>query len=204
MTQLILAYNFPAKHLAKLRMAAMKLGVKVRPVEKREYLQSLGSFVGTLGSFESVYDGENFPELMLVLCGFSQPMVNAFLSLLRASRLPAVPLKAVLTETNQGWNSLELHEELQKERPWNLSALQTLLGRLVRRGFLQTEKQGKSRYYTPLVTEEDYLAEDSRRYFQKWTGGSLRDLVACLYVNHSVTKEDLEELKAFIEDETEG
>jgi len=29
-------------------------------------------------------------------------------------------------------------------------------------------------------------------------------LVACLYVNHSVTKEDLEELKAFIEDETEG
>ena len=39
MTQLILAYNFPAKHLAKLRMAAMKLGVKVRPVEKREYLQ---------------------------------------------------------------------------------------------------------------------------------------------------------------------
>ena len=116
MTQLILAYNFPAKHLAKLRMAAMKLGVKVRPVEKREYLQSLGSFVGTLGSFESVYDGENFPELMLVLCGFSQPMVNAFLSLLRASRLPAVPLKAVLTETNQGWNSLELHEELQKER----------------------------------------------------------------------------------------
>ena len=40
-------------------------------------------------------------------------------------------------------------EELQKERPWNLSALQTLLGRLVRRGFLQTEKQGKSRYYTP-------------------------------------------------------
>ena len=97
-----------------------------------------------------------------------------------------------------------VREELQKERPWNLSALQTLLGRLVRRGFLQTEKQGKSRYYTPLVTEEDYLAEDSRRYIQKWTGGSLRDLVACLYVNHSVTKEDLEELKAFIEDETEG
>ena len=46
MTQLILAYNFPAKHLSKLRMAAMKLGVKVRPVEKREYLQSLGSFTG--------------------------------------------------------------------------------------------------------------------------------------------------------------
>ena len=115
MKQLILSYNLPAKHLAKLRMAAMKLGVPVRPVEKREYLQSLGSFAGSLGTFESVYDGENFPEPMLVLCGFSQPMVNTFLSLLKASRLPPVPLKAVLTETNQGWNSLELHDELQKE-----------------------------------------------------------------------------------------
>ena len=115
MTQLVLAYNFPAKHLAKLRMAAMKLGVKVRPVEKREYLQSLGSFTGALGSFESVYDGDNFQELMLVLCGFSQPMVNTFLSLLKTARLPAVSLKAVLTETNQGWNSLELYDELKKE-----------------------------------------------------------------------------------------
>lgn len=115
MKQLILSYNLPAKHLAKLRMAAMKLGVRVRPVEKREYLQSLGSFTGLLGTFESVYDGENFPEPMIVLCGFSQPMVNTFLTLLKASRLPPVPLKAVLTETNQGWNSLELHDELKQE-----------------------------------------------------------------------------------------
>ena len=115
MKQLILSYNLPAKHLAKLRMAAMKLGVPVRPVEKREYLQSLGSFTGLLGTFESVYDGENFPEPMLVLCGFSQPMVNTFLTLLKATRLPPVPLKAVLTETNQGWNSLELHDELKQE-----------------------------------------------------------------------------------------
>lgn len=115
MKQLILSYNLPAKHLAKLRMEAMKLGVRVRPVEKREYLQSLGSFTGALGTFESVYDGENFPEPMLVLCGFSQPMVNTFLTLLKATRLPPVPLKAVLTETNQGWNSLELHDELKQE-----------------------------------------------------------------------------------------
>lgn len=96
----------------------------------------------------------------------------------------------------------EIREEMQKERPWNLSALQTLLGRLVARGFLTTEKKGKNRYYTPLVAEGEYLAADSRRYFQKWPGGSLRDLVACLYESNSVTKADLEELKAFIEEET--
>ena len=96
-------------------MAAMNLGVPVRPVEKREYLQSLGSLPGALGTSESVDDGEYFRELMFVLCGFSQPMVNAFLTLLKATRLPAISLKAILTETNQGWNSLELHDELLKE-----------------------------------------------------------------------------------------
>lgn len=119
-------------------------------------------------------------------------------------KLPDTELKVMqaVWHTEAPVSTSAVREELQKERPWNLSALQTLLGRLVRRGFLQTEKQGKSRYYTPIITEEDYLAEDSRRYIQKWRGGSLKDLVACLYANHSVTKEDLEELKTFIEDET--
>lgn len=121
-------------------------------------------------------------------------------------KLPDTELKVmqVIWHKETPISTSAIREELQKERPWNLSALQTLLGRLVKRGFLQTEKQGNSRFYDPLVSEEEYLAEDSRRYFQKWTGGSLRDLVACLYENHSVTKEELEELRTFIEEETKG
>ena len=121
-------------------------------------------------------------------------------------KLPDTELKVmqVIWHNETPISTVAIREELQKERPWNLSALQTLLGRLVNRGFLQTDKQGKSRYYEPLVTEEEYLTEDSKRYFQKWTGGSLRDLVACLYESHTVTKEELEDLKAFIEQETKG
>lgn len=121
-------------------------------------------------------------------------------------KLPDTELKVmqVIWHNETPISTVAIREELQKERPWNLSALQTLLGRLVNRGFLQTDKQGKSRYYEPLVSEEEYLAEDSKRYFQKWTGGSLRDLVACLYESHTVTKEELEDLKAFIEQKTKG
>ena len=121
-------------------------------------------------------------------------------------KLPDTELKVmqVIWHNETPISTVAIREELQKERPWNLSALQTLLGRLVNHGFLKTDKQGKSRYYEPLVSEEEYLAEDSKRYFQKWTGGSLRDLVACLYESHTVTKEELEDLKAFIEQETKG
>lgn len=125
---------------------------------------------------------------------------------MKEHKLPDTELKVmqVVWRIQTPASTSAIREELQKEKPWNLSALQTLLGRLVRRGCLQTEKQGKNRYYAPVISEEEYLAEESRRYFQKWTGGSLRDLVACLYENHSVTKEDLEDLKAFIEDEMRG
>ena len=115
MTSVILAVHFSAKKLAKLRMAAMRLGAKVRVVEKWEYLNAVGSLTGDLGGFESFYDGEDFSGELLVFAHFTDAQLNLFLQAMRAAKLPPVALKAVLTEENRGWNMLELHEELKKE-----------------------------------------------------------------------------------------
>lgn len=115
MMPVILAVHFPAKKLAKLRMAAMRLGAKVRVVEKWEYLNTVGALTGDLDSFESFYDGEDFPGELLVFAHFSDAQLNLFLQAIRAAKLPPVALKAVLTDENKGWNVLELREELQKE-----------------------------------------------------------------------------------------
>ena len=116
MMPVILAVHFPAKKLAKLRMAAMRLGAKVRVVEKWEYLNAVGALTGDLDSFESFYDGEDFPGELLVFAHFSDAQLNLFLQAIRAAKLPPVALKAVLTDENKGWNVLELREELQKEQ----------------------------------------------------------------------------------------
>ena len=65
--------------------------------------------------FESFYDGEGFSDQMLVMAHFPQSVFSRFLQELRAARL-VFPLKCVLTESNRGWNSLELHEQLCEER----------------------------------------------------------------------------------------
>ncbi|MCD8037204.1 MAG: BlaI/MecI/CopY family transcriptional regulator [Clostridiales bacterium] len=93
---------------------------------------------------------------------------------------------------------------LEESRPWNLSALQTILGRLVKKGFLATSKEGKNRYYSWLISEDEYMAEESRIYMQKLKGSSIRDIVACLYDSNSLTDEDLAELKEFIDQKTGG
>ena len=115
MTPVVLAIHFPAKKLARLRMAAMRLGAKVRVVEKWEYLNAVGSLTGDLGSFESFYDGEDFSGELLVFAHFSDAQLDLYLQAMRAAKLPPVALKAVLTDENKGWNLLELHEEVQKE-----------------------------------------------------------------------------------------
>ena len=42
--------------------------------------------------------------------------LDAFLRAFRSYRVAPVALKAVLTETNAGWDSVRLHEELCRER----------------------------------------------------------------------------------------
>lgn len=111
----LLTYRVPAKHAAKLRVLAVRMGIRVRAVEKWEYIQPVGSFTGDCEGFESFYDGEGFSDQMLVMAHFPQSVFSRFLQELRAARL-VFPLKCVLTESNRGWNSLELHEQLCEER----------------------------------------------------------------------------------------
>ena len=112
----LLTYHVPAKRAAKLRVIAMRMGVRVKAVEKLEYLNPIGSFTGDCGSFESFYDGEGFSEEMLLFAHFPETLLSRFLQSWKTTGLPPVALKAVLTDTNRDWNSLELHEQLVEER----------------------------------------------------------------------------------------
>ena len=112
---ILLICNVGAKRAAKLRAAAVRMGIRVRAVEKWEYLNPVGSFTGDCGSFESMYDGAGFSDELLVLAHFPQSLFTAFLQQLRAMSI-SIPLKCVLTAQNQGWNMLELHEHLCEER----------------------------------------------------------------------------------------
>lgn len=56
---------------------------------------------------------KDFSEEMLLMCNVGSQM-NPFLSYLRKEKI-LVPLKAVLTPTNQFWSSVDLYAEIKKE-----------------------------------------------------------------------------------------
>lgn len=121
-------------------------------------------------------------------------------------RLPDTELEImkVIWESGKTLSTSEVKALLERNRPWNVSALQTLLNRLIDRGFLESYKGGKSRFYTPLVEEEAYLAVENKAFLEKVNDRSLTKLVASLYDSKSISEEDLDELAAFIRSKTGG
>ena len=121
-------------------------------------------------------------------------------------RLPDAELEImkVIWESGRTLSTSEVKASLEEQRPWNVSALQTLLNRLIDRGFLESYKEGKNRFYTPLVAEKEYLAVENKAFLEKVNNHSVTKLVASLYDSHSITEEDLDELAAFIRSKTGG
>ena len=101
-------------------------------------------------------------------------------------------------------STAELKAYLEKEREWNMSALQTILSRLEEKGFVRSEKNGRHRFYTPLIEEKDYLADEGKSFLKRLGATKLSGLVAAMYDGKGISDEELEELQQFIDSHRKG
>ena len=93
----------------------------------------------------------------------------------------------ILWSARQPQTAREILAQLQGKRPWALSTLMTACDRSTR-----------TNLYTPKVSARDYQAQAGKSFLQRLYGGSLPSLVASLYDSQAIGKEDLEELKAYL------
>lgn len=87
-------------------------------------------------------------------------------------------------------------------RSWTVQTVYTLLTRLVEKGFLYTVKRGRERIYTPLVSQDDYLNQETGWFFQTFHKNSVPRLMNALF--QKATKEDLTEIEAWLKENSEG
>ncbi len=91
-----------------------------------------------------------------------------------------------------------IEKEMEKSRHLASTTILTFLTRLCDKGFLAIEKQGRTNYYTPQVTEREYLAVESRKILDKLYGGSISNFAAAL-CDSGISKEELEQLRDMLE-----
>ena len=85
-------------------------------------------------------------------------------------------------------------EQLGNEKTWKAPTVISLMLRLVDRGFLRTEKNGKERTYFPLVAKEDYLKFETGNFMKQYHENSFLSFVNTLYDGKKLNDHDLEEL----------
>ena len=92
----------------------------------------------------------------------------------------------------------DINKILKDTHPMALTTLLTVLTRLSDKGFVQIRKEGRSARYVPMIARQDYLAQQSRRFVKKVSGGSLPAFAAAL-CDSGLTKEELALLRELLE-----
>lgn len=114
----VLVYNLSSKEQErKLKFVFIRLGIRIKNITKKDYLVPIGALAGITSVPENIpsYTGEGFSEEMLVMSGFPEKLLDEMLLRFRKEKIPKINLKAVVTPSNQAWNSLELYKEIKKE-----------------------------------------------------------------------------------------
>lgn len=92
----------------------------------------------------------------------------------------------------------DIEKILFKTHPMAVTTLLTLLTRLGEKGFITIEKNGRRSYYTPRVSREEYLASQSRTFFEKLCGKNV-SVFANALCDSGLTKDEIAELRTLLE-----
>lgn len=116
MKKKVLLYNFTPERARAVRAALSQLDCGVVSVPCKDQSQAVGAVVGLAGyARKKSAPAENFSEEMLVMYGFFGEGIDVVIHLLKAAGVGAVPLKAVVTETNAAWDGVTLYREIKAE-----------------------------------------------------------------------------------------
>lgn len=117
MKRVVLLYNFERTRLQAVRKAIAPLKAEIKTVPKSKYTQPIGYLVGidgfSAGNAKNV--AESFSEEMLVMYGFGSEMIDVLIAALKMGGVGKIDLKAVVTPSNIGWNSITLYKAVKAD-----------------------------------------------------------------------------------------
>lgn len=95
-------------------------------------------------------------------------------------------------------NTNEITERLLKTTSWGAKTIQTLIKRLVTKGALTYEKQGRIFVYTPLVEENEYINEQSNSFLNRFYDGDISAMLSTYLENNQLSKTELQHLRSIL------
>jgi predicted transcriptional regulator len=93
---------------------------------------------------------------------------------------------------------------LAESRQWQEATIKTLLNRLLNKGAITAEKDGRRYLYTPVLKREDWLIGESESLLDRLFDGRVAPLVAHFSEHRKLSRKDIAELRKLLEEIDDG
>ena len=88
---------------------------------------------------------------------------------------------------------------LKEKTDWKQATIKTLLGRLVEKGVLNTEKEGKKFIYTANIEEKEAIGNYTDDIFNRICRKNVGNVVASIIEDHVLSFDDIQRLEEILE-----
>ena len=98
----------------------------------------------------------------------------------------------------------EVVEALSGATDWHEKTIKTLLNRLMRKGALNHERDGRRYLYSPAISREDYVSQESRTLINRLFDGRVAPMLAHFREHEQLGPEDIRALRKLLDDIERG
>lgn len=88
-----------------------------------------------------------------------------------------------------------------EDQNWSTNTIQTFLGRLVKKGAVSTERQGKAFHYSPIIKKKDYQEAESQNFIERIYGGSIERMMMGFVKSGKLSAKEIEKLKKMLDED---
>ena len=93
---------------------------------------------------------------------------------------------------------------LAQSQQWQEPTIKTLLNRLLKKGAIQAERDGRRYLYAPVLRREDWVMGESHGLLARLFGGRVAPLVAHFSDQDGLSGKDIAELRKLLEEIDDG
>jgi BlaI family penicillinase repressor len=115
------------------------------------------------------------------------------------SEAEALVMQELWARSPQGAD--EIATALGPRQGWQLATVKTLLNRLLKKGAVTAERDGRRFLYAPAVPQDAWVADTGLSLIDRLFGGRLAPLVAQFASERKLKPEDVKALKALLKEQ---
>ena len=92
----------------------------------------------------------------------------------------------------------QIIQRVQKSVDWHANTIKTMLSRLVKKEVITRIKDGGRYFYSPEVTRDEIVLEETEGFLSRFFDGKMAPLVAHFAENKKMSKDELLEIEAIL------